>query len=390
MAPMVHSRETNDFSHEKACRGEPNDTHRRFNEKGARMLRYRLLGRSGLRVSEICLGTMSFGQQWGFGADKETSLKVLDAYAEHGGNFLDTANVYHGGETEEIVGAWLQGRRDQTVLATKYTISMDHNDPNASGNHRKNLQLAVEASLKRLNTDYIDLLWVHAWDQHTPFEETMRALDDIVRSGKALYVGVSDTPAWVVSASNVLAELRGWSSFVGLQIEYSLIERTVERELLPMAEQFELSVLAWAPLGAGVLTGKYTRPGDHESLRRTGNEERGRTSGKAIEIAKTVDAIADELGVTSAQVATAWVSAQGYRLIPIVGARKVEQIVDTIKSVEVKLSEEQLGRLGEVSKIDPGFPNSFLTNERILNVVFGEVRTRVDGRSPKECEGREN
>ena len=190
-------------------------------------LRYRLLGRSGLRVSEICLGTMSFGDNWGFGADEATSHAVLDAFAEAGGNFLDTANKYHGGQTEEIVGKWLQGKRDRNVLATKYTLAMDHGDPNSAGNQRKNMTLAVEASLRRLQTDYIDLLWVHAWDDLTPYEETMRGLDDLVRSGKVLYIGVSDTPAWVVSASNVLAELRGWTSFAALQIEYSLLERTV-------------------------------------------------------------------------------------------------------------------------------------------------------------------
>ncbi|MGE0328481.1 MAG: aldo/keto reductase, partial [Polyangiaceae bacterium] len=211
------------------------------------MLGYRLLGKSGLRVSEICLGTMSFGDAWGFGADEATSHQVLDAYAAAGGNFLDTANKYHGGQTEEICGRWLAGKRDRFVLATKYTLCMDHDDPNSGGSHRKNLVRSVEASLERLGTDYIDLLWIHAWDELTPMDETLRALDDLVRAGKLLYLGVSDTPAWVVSASNVLAELRGWTPFVGLQIEYSLLERSVEHELLRMADYFELSVLAWAP-----------------------------------------------------------------------------------------------------------------------------------------------
>lgn len=345
------------------------------------MLRYRLLGQSGLRVSEICLGTMSFGTQWGFGADEPTSHKVLDAYAEAGGNFLDTANKYHGGETEEIVGKWIRGRRDRTVLATKYTLSMDHRDPNAAGSHRKNLSLAVDGSLRRLGTDYIDLLWVHAWDRHTPFEETMRALDDTVRSGKVLYIGVSDTPAWVVSASNVLAVLRGWTQFVGLQIEYSLIERTVERDLVPMAEHFGMSVLAWAPLAAGVLTGKYTRTGNHESFRRAANEQRGRTTGKALEIARTVDSIADELGATSAQVATAWVMSRGYGVIPIVGARTVDQINDTLASARVQLSMDQRKRLNDVSRIEPGFPNGFLESEAVQDIVYGEIRSRLDGRT---------
>ncbi|NVB39469.1 aldo/keto reductase [Pseudenhygromyxa sp. WMMC2535] len=346
-------------------------------------LRYRLLGRSGLRVSEICLGTMSFGNQWGFGADEATSHQVLDAFAEAGGNFLDTANKYHGGETEEIVGNWLQaasGRRDRTVVATKYTLTMDHGDPNAAGNHRKNLVRAVEGSLRRLQTDYIDLLWVHAWDPWTPWEETMRGLDDLVRAGKLLYVGVSDTPAWVVSAANVAAELRNQTPFVGLQIEYSLLQRTPERDLLPMAEHFGLSVLAWAPLGGGVLTGKYTRGDASDSLRKQGNDAHGRTAARNLEIARVVDAVADELGVTSAQVATAWVSAQGYRYLPIVGARKVGQITDTMGASAVTLSEAQLAKLDAASEIELGFPHDFLGSDRVEDLVHGEVRRRIDAR----------
>lgn len=347
-------------------------------------LRYRLLGRSGLRVSEICLGTMSFGTAWGFGADEPTSHQILDLFAEAGGNFIDTANKYHGGETEEILGSWFAdrpGRRDRSVLATKYTLSMNHQDPNASGSHRKSLHHAIEASLRRLGTDYIDLLWVHAWDDYTPFEETMRALDDLVHSGKVLYIGVSDTPAWVVSASNVMAELRGWTSYVGLQIEYSLLQRTPERDLLPMAERFGLSILAWAPLAGGVLTGKYTRDpkkGSTDSLRKQGNVSRGRTSEHALEIARMVDTIADELGVTSTQVAAAWVSHQGYRFIPIVGARKLEQLQDSLGASAVKLDAGQLERLAEVSKVRLGFPHDFLRSDAVRDLVRGEIRTQIE------------
>ena len=345
------------------------------------MLRYRPLGNSGLRVSEICLGTMSFGEAWGFGADEATSFKVLDAYAEAGGNFLDTANKYHGGETEEIVGRWLRGKRDRFVVATKYTLAMDHEDPNTAGNHRKNLQRSLDESLQRLQTDYIDLMWVHAWDELTSYEETMRALDDAVRSGKVLYVGVSDTPAWIVSASNVLAELRGWSSYVGLQIEYSLLQRTPERELLPMADHYGLSVLAWAPLGAGVLTGKYTRPGaDNDSLRSASNEQRGRTSEESLSVARAVDTVADEIGVSSAQVATAWVKSHGNRYIPIVGARKVSQIEDSLGAARIALSDAQLQRLDEVSRVSLGFPHDFLSADGVRDLVYSEQRSRIDPR----------
>lgn len=346
------------------------------------MLKYRLLGNSGLRVSEICLGTMSFGDDWGFGADEATSHQVMDAYREAGGNFLDTANKYHGGQTEEIVGRWLKGKRDEMVVATKYTLAMNHADVNTAGNHRKNLVRSVEGSLKRLDTDYIDVLYVHAWDDQTPFEETMRGLEDVVRSGKVLYIANSDTPAWVVSASQVLAELRGWASYVGIQVEYSLIERTPERDLLPMAESFGLGVIPWAPLGGGVLTGKYTRgvEGDLDSKRADGNAARGRTSERNLAIARTVDTIADELGASSAQVATAWVMQQSYRMIPIVGARKVSQITDTLGARNICLSKAQLASLDRVSRPSLGFPHDFLAQDRVADLVKSESRKRMVSR----------
>src|SRR5262245_60234114 len=236
-------------------------------------MRYRLLGHSGLRVSEAALGTMTFGEDWGWGSPKEESRKVFDAFREAGGNFVDTANVYTNGSSERFLGEFMEGRREEIVLATKYTNANAGTDPNASGNHRKSMVQAVEASLKRLRTDYIDLYWVHIWDGFTPVEETMRGLDDLVRQGKVLYVGISDAPAWWVAQANTLAELRGWSRFVGLQIEYSLPQRTVERELVPMARALNLGVLAWSPLSFGILTGKY-----HGS----GSKEPGRLSGDAL------------------------------------------------------------------------------------------------------------
>jgi aryl-alcohol dehydrogenase-like predicted oxidoreductase len=230
-------------------------------------MRYRLLGKSGLRVSELCLGTMTFGEDWGWGSSKDECRKVYDAFLEAGGNFIDTANVYTAGTSETLLGEFMAGHRDRLVLATKYTNAAPGKDANAAGNHRKSMMLAVEASLKRLKTDYIDLYWLHIWDQITPIEEVMRAFDDLVRQGKILYAGVSDMPAWLVARANTLAELRGFSSFVGLQIEYSLIERTPERELLPMAAALGVGVTAWSPLAGGVLTGKQFEPGGAKDSR---------------------------------------------------------------------------------------------------------------------------
>src|SRR5216684_2534459 len=220
-------------------------------------MKYPLLGNSGLRVSEAALGTMTFGEDWGWGAPKDESRKIYEAYREAGGNFIDTANMYTNGSSENLVGEFIHDHRQSVVLATKYTNAMAGNDPNASGNHRKSMVQALEASLRRLKTDYVDLYWLHIWDQMTPVDEVMRAFDDLVRQGKVLYIGVSDAPAWWISQANTLAELRGWSRFAGLQIEYSLIQRTVERELVPMAKALNLGVLAWSPLANGVLTGKY-------------------------------------------------------------------------------------------------------------------------------------
>jgi len=340
-------------------------------------MKYKFLGRSGLRVSEICLGTMSFGQDWPFGADEATSHRILDVYAEAGGNFLDTANKYHNGQTEEYLGRWLKGRRGRMVVATKYSLAMDHSDPNAAGNHRKNLMQAVEGSLRRLGTDAIDLLWVHAYDDDTPIDETLRGLDDLVRMGKVHYIGISDAPAWVISAAQVMAELRGWSPIAAIQTEYSLLQRTPERDLLPMAAHFDLAVTAWAPLAGGVLTGKYTRGGDNDSLRKRGNADKGRSSEHGLAIARAVDAVADGLGISSTQVALAWVLSRGYRYFPIVGARKVEQLRDILAATEVTLPQESLAELDRLTRIELGFPHDFLASEHILDMGKGEIRSQI-------------
>jgi aryl-alcohol dehydrogenase-like predicted oxidoreductase len=339
-----------------------------------------MLGRSGLRVSEICLGTMSFGQDWPFGADEATSRQVLDVYAEAGGNFLDTANKYHNGQTEEYLGRWMTGKRNRMVVATKYSLAMDHTDPNAAGNHRKNMVQSIEGSLRRLQTDHVDLLWVHAYDEDTPYEETMRALDDLVRAGKVHYIGISDTPAWVVSAAHVLAELRGWSPVVAIQAEYNLLARTPERDLLPMAQHFGMAVAAWAPLAGGVLTGKYTRGGDNDSLRKAGNNQRGRTSDQSLGIAATLDSIADELGVTSSQAAVAWVLSRGYRYFPIVGARKPAQIREILGAADIVLPAEKLRVLDRATAVELGFPHDFLASDHMKDMGKGEIRKKIDSR----------
>ena len=337
---------------------------------------YRLLGKSGLRVSPLALGTMTFGTDWGWGADIAESRRQLDLYAERGGNFLDTANFYTEGTSETILGDLLTGQRDKFVLATKYTLSMGEGDPNAGGNHRKSLQQNLNASLKRLNTDYIDLLWVHMDDGITPLEETMRALDEVVRQGKVLYVGISDMPAWRVARANTLAEWRGWSPFVGLQIEYSLAERTPERDLIPMARELGLGVTPWSPLAQGVLSGKYTQSDlDGDSAPGEGRHERNKTNGRlnarTLAIANEAKAIAAELGASTVQVALAWLLAQPGVVSPIVGARTSAQLEDSLGCFDVNLSPEHLARLDAVSKIELGFPHDFLRQETVQRFVRG-------------------
>ncbi|WP_431898839.1 aldo/keto reductase [Nonomuraea sp. bgisy101] len=342
-------------------------------------MRYTTFGRSGLRVSQAFLGTMTFGEDWGWGASPEECRKMLTAYAEAGGNVIDTANKYTEGSSERIIGELLGADRDRFVVSTKYTVSMDGNDPNASGNHRKNLTHSLEQSLRRLNTDYIDLLWVHIWDQDTPIEETMRALDDMVRAGKVLYLGISDAPAWVVSRANTLAELRGWTSFVGVQLSYSLIQRDIERELLPMADALDLSVAAWAPLARGILSGKFTR-----TDATTGSRiNRDAVTEQGMEIARQVDIVADDLGITSAQVALAWIQAHHPWVHPILGARTLDQLTDNLAAFELELPEDAVRRLDQVSQIELGFPQDFIEMSR--DFVYGPALTRFDRRKRSQC-----
>ena len=353
-------------------------------------MNYQLLGHSGLRVSDFCLGTMTFGEDWGWGAAKDEARKIYDAYREAGGNFIDTANVYTNGSSEKLVGEFISGHREEVVVATKYTNAVSAfsgklgKDANAGGNQRKNMVQAVEASLKRLGTDYIDLYWLHVWDQMTPAEEVMRAFDDLVRAGKVLYVGISDAPAWVVAKSNTLAELRGWTRYIGLQIEYNLLERTVERELLPVAKDQQMTVLAWSPLRNGMLTGKYLPENvQHPQAEgaRMHSEGMIRGLGSVQESIHTtvreVIAVGQELGVSAAQVALAWLRQRSVSVIPIIGARKLAQMADNLRSIDVKLSPAQLASLDKASAVSMGFPHDILAMDAVRAMVYGGLWDRI-------------
>jgi aryl-alcohol dehydrogenase-like predicted oxidoreductase len=340
--------------------------------------RYRLLGGSGLRVSPLALGTMTFGTGWGWGAEPDEARRMFDLYVERGGNFIDTANNYTGGTSERLVGEFAQNRRERLVIATKYSCWTREGDPNSGGNHRKSMVASVESSLRNLGTEYVDVLYLHVWDGTTPVEEILRGLDDLVRSGKVLYVGISDTPAWQVSRMHAIAELRGWAPLIALQIEYSLIERTGERDLIPMARELGLGVLPWSPLAKGVLTGKYTCADldqtDGTETRRSIAAASGLLSERGLTIAEAVREVAGETGRTAAQVALAWALLNPAVTAPIVGARSVSQLEDNLTALEVNFTDDQRARLEEVSAIDLGFPHELLNRPRTRSHVFDGTR----------------
>ena len=342
---------------------------------------YRLLGDSGLRVSPLCLGTMTFGTDWGWGADEKTSRALFDQYVHAGGNFIDTANLYTNGTSEKYLGDFLKNDRDRIVLATKYSLSPFDNfshmlgmakatqkpDPNAGGNGRKNLHRAVELSLKQLKTDYIDLYWVHAWDYSTPIDELMRGLDDLVRAGKVIYLGISDTPAWKVAQLNQFASDHALTRFVAYQAEYSLVQREAERDILPMCGELGIGVLPWSPLGGGVLTGKYTR----DDLRKQAESKHGMASGgegsrgatlsdRKLDIADAVKKIASQVNRSPSQVALRWLLTRDSVPSVILGARTSQQLGDNLGSLDFELDAEQLKTLSDASKIDLGFPHEFI------------------------------
>jgi len=339
---------------------------------------YRLLGRSGMRVSPLALGTMTFGSDWGWGADDDQARRIFDAYVERGGNFIDTAVNYTNGAAERILGTLLQGRRDSIVLSTKFTMARDAGDPNSGGNHRMNLVRSVETSLRQLNTDRIELLHLHAWDFTTSADEVMRALDDLVRAGKVLYLGICNTPAWKVAQLQTLADLRGWAPLVALQIEYSLLERSVEHELMPMARELGLGVMPWSPLGGGVLTGKYGKADlaqqsetQVSSTRKGVIASSGHMNAHALEIADVVVEIAREIEVTPSQVALAWTLRHPAVAAPVIGARTLKQAEDNLAAVSVTLSDEHIARLDAASAPAPIFPARFIGRPMAQQLIFG-------------------
>ncbi|WP_342380412.1 aldo/keto reductase [Myxococcus stipitatus] len=322
---------------------------------------YVTLGRSGLRVSPLCLGAMTFGEDLGWGSSVEESQQIIDRFIDLGGNFIDTANFYTKSHSEKILGDHVgrhPARRDRLVLATKFSGNLYPGDPNGGGSGRKSILAACENSLRRLQTDYIDLYWLHNWDVHTPIDETMAALEDLVRAGKVRYIGVSDTPAWKIAQANVTAHFRGWSAFVGLQIEYSLLERSVEQELVPMALELGLGITPWSPLKSGALSGKYTRANAGTQKGDRGAFVQSALSEKTYAVVDALEVIAKEQGTTVARVALAWVQAQPGVSSTIIGARRLSQLEDNVGALDVKLTAEQLARLDALTKPTFGFPQS--------------------------------
>lgn len=347
---------------------------------------YRLLGRSGLRVSPLSLGTMTFGTDWGWGADEAECRRIFDTYVDRGGNFVDTSVNYTAGSAERLLGSFLKDKRDRIVVATKFTMARDPGDPNSGGNHRLNLVRSVEASLRQLGTDRIELLYLHGWDFTTAPEEIMRGLDDLVRAGKVVYLGISNTPAWRVAQMQTLADLRGWAPLVALEIEYSLIERTVEQELLPMAAALGLGVVPWSPLAGGVLTGKYGNAdlGEASGSGVAGSRKRiiassGHLNDRALAIADTVREVAAETQASASQVAIAWTLVNPTVTSTIIGARTMGQAEDNLGALTIALTEDQRARLDMVSAPELIFPYRFLARPMVQQLIFGGATVQKRG-----------
>jgi len=343
-------------------------------------MQYLNLGRSGLKVSELCLGTMTFGEEFGIGAPAAECRRIFDAFLAAGGNFLDTANIYNAGTSERMLGEFIAGERDRLVVASKYSLSTERADPNAGGSHRKNLAVSLEASLRRLGTDYLDVYWVHGWDRMTPLDELMRALDDQVRAGKVLHLGISNAPAWVVAAANVLAAERGWTPFSALQLHYNLLERAVEADFLELAASQQMAITAWSPLAGGLLTGKFNRDADQDGAAGTRLGDSPRASRTLTEsslaASEALARRARQLGCTPAQMALAWLRQRRPEpaVVPIIGARRIEQLEDNLAAAGLTLPDDDIAALDALSPPPAVYPSALLGSEFFQSMMFGDHR----------------
>jgi aryl-alcohol dehydrogenase-like predicted oxidoreductase len=324
---------------------------------------YVTLGQSGLRVSPFCLGAMTFGEDWGWGSSVAESVAIMARFLERGGNFIDTANGYTKGHSEKIIGDFIgrdRQKRDRVVIATKFFVNMYNGDPNGGGASRKAIAASCEQSLRRLQTDYIDLYWMHSWDRFTPIEETLRALDDLVQAGKVRYIGFSDTPAWKVAQAQTITQFRGWTPLVALQIEYSLIERTVEGELIPAALELGLGVTPWSPLRSGVLSGKYTRENAKTLKADRGERVTQFLDDRTFAILDDLARIAKAHETTSAAVALAWVRSRPGVASTIIGARRLDQLEQNLAALDVMLAPDEIASLDTLSQPVLSFPVNFM------------------------------
>ena len=338
-------------------------------------MKYKLLGNTGIRVSELSLGAMTFGNEWGMGADKKESQKVFDAYVNTGGNFIDTANLYQKHESENYVGEFVKSERSNLVVASKYTLSEDTR-VNRAGNHRKNMIESIDESLRRLDTEYLDLYYVHAWDFTVGEQELMKNLEYLVSSGKVLSIGLSDTPAYIAARCNTIAELRGWSEFAAYQVEYSLTERSCEREILPYSEQSNMMICAFAPLAAGLLSGKYLT--DTTEKMRMVKGKSLRLSERNLAISAKVNELAQKAGCTPSQLALYWVMQQSPNMITLFGARTEKQCIDNLGVLDLQVDQEIMDELNVISAIELGYPHDFLNTDRVKQIVYGNQLPNIE------------
>lgn len=338
-------------------------------------MNYKLLGKSGIRVSELCLGTMTFGTDWGWGSDKETSKKIYEAFVNRGGNFFDTANIYTKGTSERFLGEFIGKDRENMVIASKFSLS-EEGKVNQAGNHRKNMMQSIEGSLKRLNTEYIDLYYVHAWDFTVHPEELMRNLEYVLASGKVLSIGISDTPAWIISKCNTIAEQRGWTPFSATQVEYCLSERTADREIIPCTDGFDMTFCGFGPLGAGLLSGKYLY--DSDEPRRMDVRRSHRLTENNLKLSKELVELSKSWNLPTTAVAIRWSMQKFKNSSPIFGARNLKQMEENLRSLDFELSTEQMTTLDNISAIGPNNPNDFLDLPRIEEILYGNQKSRIE------------